>query len=104
MYKIAIIGGADTVIGFKALGLEPHPVSSDEEARAEFKKLTGHDERYAIIYLEERLAKPLAAEIAKFNDKVTPAVILIPGREGSMGLSMSAIHDAALRAIGTDIL
>jgi len=104
MYKIAIIGGADTVIGFKALGLEAHPVSSDDEARDEFRKLTEQDDKYAIIYLEERLSKPLAADIAKFNDKVTPAVILIPGREGSMGLSMTAIHDAALRAIGSDIL
>ncbi|MDR0905349.1 MAG: V-type ATP synthase subunit F [Oscillospiraceae bacterium] len=104
MYKIAVMGGADTVLGFKALGLDTYPVSSDDEARRVFKRLTEPDEKYAIIYMEERLSQTLAEEISEYNDKPVPAVILIPGRDGSMGLGLTALHNAVMRAVGADIL
>ena len=104
MYKIAVMGGRDTVIGFKALGLDVFPVSDDEEARREFAKITSPEESYAVVYLEESLSNILSHEISRFTDKVTPAIILIPGRDGSQGLGLTALHDAVLRAIGTDIL
>ena len=104
MYKIAVMGGHDTVMGFKALGLDTYPVSDTAEAKDIFSKITAPEEGYAVIYLEENLSKPLAHEISRFNDKVSPAIILIPGRDGSQGLSLQALHAAALRAIGTDIL
>ena len=104
MYKIAVMGGRDTVIGFKALGLDTYPVSDDAEAKSVFSKISAPDENYAVIYLEEGLSKPLSHEISRFTNKVTPAVILIPGRDGSQGLGLTALHDAVLRAIGTDIL
>ncbi|NLB28607.1 MAG: V-type ATP synthase subunit F [Clostridiales bacterium] len=104
MYKIAVMGGADTVLGFKALGLDTYPVSDDEEARRVFSRLTAREARCAIIYIEERLSQVLASEIEKYNDKPVPAIILIPGRDGSMGLGLKALHDAVIRAVGTDIL
>ena len=104
MYKIAVVGGRDTVMGFKALGLDTYPVSDTAEARETFNRITAPDERYAVIYLEENLSKTLSHEISKFSEKVSPAIILIPGRDGSQGLSLQALHAAALRAIGTDIL
>ena len=104
MYKIAVMGGIDTVMGFKALGLDTYPVSDMDEAKQVFSKITAPDEQYAVIYLEENLSQTLSNEIARFTNKVTPAIILIPGREGSQGLSLNALHDAVLRAIGTDIL
>jgi V/A-type H+-transporting ATPase subunit F len=106
MYKIAVIGGADTVMGFKALGLEVFPVSGADDAKRVLHHLTSadSDEDYAIIYVEENLASSLSAEINRFKNSVTPAVILIPGREGSTGQGLTALHDAVKRAIGTDIL
>lgn len=104
MYKIAIMGGADTVLGFKALGLETHPVSGADEARRVLHRLTTESGDYAIIYIEENLAASLSEEIAQFKNSVTPAIIAIPGREGSSGQSLAALHEAVKRAIGTDIL
>ena len=106
MYKIAVIGGPDTVIGFKALGLDTFPVRETAEARRIFKDITRPDQsdEYAIIYLEERLAEPLAADIDRFKDSPRPAVILIPGVEGSMGLGQSALQAAVERAVGANIL
>ena len=103
MYKIAVMGGIDTVIGFRALGLDTYPVSDASEAKSVFSKLTSPEEEYAVIYLEEGLSKSLSQEIARFSEKVTPAIILIPGRDGSEGLGLTALHEAVVKAIGTDI-
>jgi V/A-type H+-transporting ATPase subunit F len=104
MLKIAVIGGRETVMGFKALGLEVFPVADGEEARHVFKSLTHGESEYAIIYLEENLAEALGHEISKLNDSPTPAVILIPGRDGSLGLGQSALKAAVEKAVGSDIL
>lgn len=105
MYKIAVMGSPDTVMGFKALGLDAVPVRTGEEAREKFRALTrpGGDE-YAIIYVEERLAEPLSEDMAKFKDRPSPAVILIPGKDGSMGLGLTALQTAVERAVGANIL
>ena len=106
MYKIAVMGGPDTVIGFKALGLETFPVRKDTEAREVFKSLTraGQEDEYAIIYVEASFAGALKADIEKFKDKPQPAVILIPGKDGSLGLGLSALQSAVERAVGANIL
>lgn len=106
MYKIAVMGSPDTVMGFKALGLDTAPVRTGEEARKALRALTrphGEDE-YAIIYVEENLALELEEDIAKFKDSPRPAIILIPGKEGSLGLGQSALQAAVERAVGANIL
>ena len=104
MLKIAVIGGRDTVMGFRALGLETYPAADAAEAGHILRRLTRENDDYAIIYIEDNLAAELAHEIDKFKDRPTPAVILIPGREGSMGLGQSALKAAVERAVGTNIL
>ena len=104
MYKIGVMGGADTVIGFKALGLDTFPIDSPEQAKRVMHDITGEDSDYAIIYLEENLAEGLKNEINRVKDRPTPAIILIPGREGSLGLGQSALKAAVERAVGTNIL
>lgn len=104
MYKIAVIGGRDTVMGFKALGLETYPAADSAEAGRILKSLTRENDDYAIIYIEENFAAQIQAEIDKFKDSPTPAIILIPGREGSIGLGQSALRAAVERAVGTNIL
>ena len=106
MYKIAVIGGPDTVIGFKALGLDTFPVREASEAHRLFRELTKPDrpDEYAIIYLEENLAEALKTDIDRFKDSPSPAVILIPGKDGSLGLGQSALQAAVERAVGVNIL
>jgi len=104
MLKIAVIGGRETVMGFKALGLETYPVVDVAEANQTLRKLTRERDDYAIIYIEETLAAQLSNEINRYKDSPTPAIILIPGREGSIGLGQSALKAAVERAVGTNIL
>jgi len=91
-------------MGFKALGLETCPAANSAEATKILRSLTHDRTDYAIIYIEETLAADMSAEISKFKDSPTPAIILIPGREGSIGLGTSALKTAVERAVGTNIL
>ena len=78
MYKIAVLGERESVMGFAALGLAVFPVDSAEEAAEVFHRLTRQSDAYAIIYVTETYAEALHAQIEKYASSVTPAVILIP--------------------------
>lgn len=102
MYKIAALGDKDSVLGFKALGLDVFPAESIEEAKEILHRLA--KENYAVVYLTEQFAVNMEADIARYKDEVTPAVILIPGKEGSLGIGMANVKRAVERAVGADIL
>ena len=101
-YKIAAIGDRDSVMGFRALGLEVVPAEDPEGAKAALHRLA--KENYAIIYLTEQFAEQMQDEVKKYKDMVTPAIILIPGKSGSLGIGMKNITDSVERAVGADIL
>ena len=87
-YRIAVIGDWESVMGFRALGLDTYPVTSVDEAREKVKEL----------------AKDMDDVISRYKDELRPAIILIPGREGSLGIGKSNIQRAIERAVGADIL
>ena len=102
MYKIAVMGDRDSVPGFKSLGLDVCPVDSPEAGSRELHRLA--KENYAIIYMTEQLAEKIPGDIDRYKDALTPAVILIPGKEGSLGIGSYNVKRAVERAIGADIL
>lgn len=101
-WKIAVLGDRDSVLGFKALGLDVFPADTAEEARPILRRLAR--EEYAVVYLTESYAAKLTEELERYKDEVTPAVILIPGKEGSLGMGMANIKKSVERAVGADIL
>ena len=106
MYKIAVIGSGQTIMGFRALGLDVFPAEDGRQAHKLLRELTRAEGEnvYSIIYIEEDLAAEIQADIDKFKDSPDTAVILIPGRNGSLGMGLSALHAAVERAVGSDIL
>ena len=102
MYKIAVMGDPDSVLGFKALGLDVFPVESVDVAKSTLHRLA--KESYAVVYLTEQLAVHMDEELARYKDELTPAVILIPGKEGSLGIGMANVKKSVERAVGADIL
>ncbi|MBQ7246560.1 MAG: V-type ATP synthase subunit F [Lachnospiraceae bacterium] len=104
MLRIGVIGGNETVMGFKALGLDTFPVDDGEQAMKALRHMTRESEDYAIIYIEENLADALRSEIDRYKDSPTPAIILIPGRDGASGRGLQALNEAVERAVGTNIL
>ena len=101
-YKIAVLGDRDSVLGFRALGLETFSAESAEAARPILHRLAKED--YAVVYLTEQYARHMQAELERYKDHLTPAIILIPGKEGSLGIGMAQVKKAVERAVGSDVL
>lgn len=102
MYKIAVMGDSDSVLGFKALGLDVYPVESVEEARKTLRRLA--KESCAIVYMTEQLAVQIPEEIDRYKDALMPAIILIPGKDGTLGIGQANVTKSVVRAVGADIL
>lgn len=102
MYRIGVIGDRESVLGFKAVGLEVFPCDSQEEANKVFKKIA--DDGFAIIYMTEPFYQGMSMEIAEYIEKRLPAIIPIPDKDGSLGIGMESVKKAVERAVGADIL
>lgn len=103
MYKIGIIGDRDSVLGFMALGFKVFDVADGEEARTSLRGAIKSGE-FAVIFITESIAMQIEDEIDKYKDMPLPAIVSVPGKDGSLGYGMENIREAALRAVGADIL
>jgi len=112
-YEIAIVGPKETILGFKALGLVPVPVTDVatavlklHELKAEtIKEPNGEEhERFSIIFLLEELAKEIPVQdYKKLSNSVLPAIIPIPGPKGTTGFGSMRISKMVEQAVGSDI-
>ncbi len=102
MYKIAVLGDRESILGYRTLGFEVCSVETAEEGERELSRLAA--ENTAIIYITEQLASSLEEEIARYKDAEVPAIIMVPGKGGSLGIGLSGVHASVERAVGADIL
>lgn len=102
MYKIAVLGDKDSVLAFKALGLEVVIAYDKDEARNRLDELA--KEEFGVIFITEQLASLIPETIKRYNDKITPAVILIPSNQGTLGIGMDNINRNVEKAVGSNIL
>ncbi|MBE6964685.1 MAG: V-type ATP synthase subunit F [Oscillospiraceae bacterium] len=101
-YKLAVLGDRMSVLGYRTLGFTVKACETADEAKKSLHSLA--KEGFAVIYITEQLAEKIPEEIAKYKDSPLPAVILVPGKGGSLGIGMKNVHDAVERAVGADIL
>ncbi len=104
MSKIAIMGERDSITGFAALGLTVCPVESAQEAKRTLRELAKEESDCSIVYVTEQCAAGIMGEIERYKNRVSPAVILVPGRDGALGYGKKAMSDAIEKAIGSDII
>lgn len=102
MYKIGIIGDRDSVLGFKAVGIDVFPCPDVETAKKTLRKIAKED--YAIIFITENICKYMLPAMDAYKESRLPAVIPIPGMDGSHGVGMKQLKASVERAIGADIL
>ncbi|KGF08651.1 MAG: V-type ATP synthase subunit F [Clostridiales bacterium] len=102
MYKIGIMGDRESVMSFKALGLDVFPSENEEDARKTLHRLA--KEKYGIIYITENLIHAMEKDIDRYNDSIIPAIIPIPSRQGASGMGMMNVKKSVERAVGADIL
>lgn len=103
MYKkIGVVGDKDSVLAFKALGIDVFPVVETEEARKTVDRLAATD--YAVIFVTEQVASTIEETIDRYTKQVLPAVILIPSNQGTLNIGMQRISDNVEKAVGVNIL
>ena len=101
MHRIGVVGDKDSILAFKALGVDVFPVITKEEARKAVDNLAG--EEYGIIFITEQIAALIEETIERYNRELLPAIILIPNNQGSLGIGISKINEYVEKAIGSNI-
>jgi V/A-type H+-transporting ATPase subunit F len=97
--RIAIIGDAVSVAGFRPLGIAVFPVGTPEDARAVWPGVL--TDGYEAIFVTEPVYAVLAAAIAEVADRPLPAVTVIPGAGSAGGIGGAKLERAIERALGT---
>ena len=98
--KMAIVGAAESIMVFKAAGVDAFPAADEKSARDTLKRVA---REYPVVFLSEEYAAPLADLLKRFDEEAYPVVLPIPsGRERGYGEAF--LKDAMERALGVDIL
>lgn len=102
MSKIAVVGPRDSVLGFKALGLDAVYAQDETQAAREVNRLARAS--YGIIFVTERLMQAMPEVVERYQNELTPAIIPIPDNNGSIGYGMQMLRDNVEKAVGSNIL
>ncbi len=101
--KAAVLGSADFVMPFSALGLETFTVEAEPEKVAE-KATEILQKRYALIVVAENIA-PMAQEVFSSTVKqATPCIVVVPFTTDSEGFATRELGKVLKIATGIDIL
>lgn len=98
--KTAIIGDGESILVFKAVGVEPFPVKSAAEAEA---KLAEISKSYKIIFITDDFAAEIDEKIRKYTAQSYPIIVSIPSKAGSNGYGEKTLTDAMEKALGINI-
>lgn len=99
--KMAIIGDGDSVLAFKAVGIDAFSVNHPEKARDLLKKLA---KTYQIVFITDALAKEISDTISHYLTSAYPAVIPVPSKNGSNGYGYEILKKEMEKTLGVDIL
>lgn len=104
MYKIGVVGDKDSILFFKAIGMDVFPVieTEKEDNRKLIDRLAR--EQYGIVFITEQIAQSISETIDRYNNQPTPGIILIPSNAGSLGIGIQRVSDNVERAVGMNIL
>ena len=102
MYRIGVIGDRESILGFKAVGLDVFPIDDPDEAKKTLKRIAKED--FAIIYITEQVYQYMMDLVYEYTDSRLPAIIPIPGKDGTLGIGMTSVKKSVERAVGADIL
>lgn len=98
---IAVVGDKDSVLAFKAIGLDVFPVDGEMQARDKVHALARN---YSVIFVTEQVARDVESLIKRYKARPYPVIVPIPSAEGASGFGLQGIRNDVEKAIGTDIL
>lgn len=101
MSKIAVIGDKQSVLAFKATGMDIFTPDDKNEARKIIQRLANGD--YGIIFVTEKIAVQIHETIKRFDRELTPVLIPIPSNRGTLHLGMDRINENLEKAVGRSL-
>lgn len=101
--NIAVIGDSESIKGFGAIGLDIYPCDDIENAAHLLRNIADSD-NYAIIYMTEELFTLVEKERNRYENRLTPAIIPLPGVKGNTGIGSKRLSAFVEQAVGSDIL
>ena len=101
--NIAVIGDGESIKGFSAIGLDIFICDDSEHAAKTLRNIADSDE-YAVIYITEEYYNSSAKERSRYEERLTPAVIPIPGVKANSGAGVKRLSSFVEKAVGSDII
>ena len=101
--KVAVLGNADFVMPFSALGVDTFPAGPEDEEIIEVaKKILS--EKYALVVVAENIAPVVKELFSAFQDVPTPCIVVVPFTTESEGFATQELGEVLRMATGIDIL
>ena len=100
--SIAFLGDADSVLGFRALGVETVVPADAEESVAAFRKLVR--EKTSVIMITEDMLDYLQEQVEETAHMAIPAVVVLPDVRGTQKRGEDTIRSLILKAVGVDLM
>ncbi len=101
--NIAVIGDSESIKGFSAIGLDIYICDNSDHAAKILRNIADTD-NYAVIYLTEEYYNASAKERSRYEERITPAVIPIPGVKSNSGTGVKRLSSFVEKAVGSDII
>ena len=101
-HKIGAIGDKDSVLPFKLFDFDTRTIKDKQVIRQQIEEMAQND--YGIIYITGEFAQLVPETIKRYEEKMIPAIVLIPNHEGTLGIGKSMIQGQVERAVGQNIL
>lgn len=101
MYKIAVIGDKESILGFSAIGMDIYPAYEEDDVKNILPMLI--EENYAIIYITENVSIKSEKYLEKIKKEKIPAIITIPSNTGNLKYGQNRIKEMVQKAVGIEI-
>ncbi|NMB03555.1 MAG: V-type ATP synthase subunit F [Tissierellia bacterium] len=100
--KVAVVGDKDSVLVFKAVGVDVFDPIEKDDIRRTVDQLAR--DNYGVIFITEQLAVQIPETITRYDNQMLPAIILIPSNQGTLNIGLDRIDSSVEKAVGSNIL
>ena len=97
--KVAVVGDAMSVAGFRPLGFAVYALEEPSQARDLWPELSSG--AYGVVLLNDEVLGVVGDLVRELGAAPLPAVTVIPGAGGQGGLGQARLDQAIVRALGT---
>ncbi len=101
--KVAVLGDADFVMPFSALGVDTYSVGQTAEQTLEIANKIVSD-KYALVVVAENIAPAVKEIFSDYQDMPTPCIVVVPFTAEPTGVATKTLGEVLKMATGINIL